>query len=131
MTNKKEWIALAKQAMDRAYVPYSSFPVGACLVGENNKLYLGVNIENVSIGLTNCAERTAIFKAVADGTRSFQHLVVVGNTEDPIAPCGACRQVLVEFCDPDLPVTLVSAITDECLETTLGALMPYAFLDQA
>lgn len=126
MKAKEEWIGLARQAMKNAYVPYSDFPVGACLVADDNTIFLGVNVENASIGLTNCAERTAVFKAVAAGYRDFQHLVVVGNTPEPIAPCGACRQVLLEFCKPDMPVTLVSE-NDEVLETTIGDLMPYGF----
>lgn len=129
MKAKQEWIDLARKAMKNAYVPYSEFPVGACLVAEDNTIFLGVNVENVSYGLTNCAERTAMFKAIAAGQRQFQHLVVVGNTDKPIAPCGACRQVLVEFCEADMPVTLVSA-DNEVLETTMAGLLPYAFTDQ-
>lgn len=126
MTAKQSWIQIATEALSQAYVPYSQFPVGACLVTKEGNTYQGVNIENASFGLTNCAERTAIFKAVSEGERAFQHLVVAGNTPEPIAPCGACRQVISEFCAPDMPVTLVgkNGVTKE---TTVAALLPYAF----
>lgn len=126
MTVKKEWLAYADDAMKNAYVPYSSFPVGACLVTTENQVYQGVNIENASYGLTNCAERTAIFKAVSEGHRNFKHLVIKGNTPEPISPCGACRQVMVEFCSPDMPITLVGKNGVQ-METTVAKLLPYAF----
>lgn len=126
MNAKKEWIEVAEQALEKAYVPYSHFPVGACLVTRDGKLYQGLNIENASYGLSNCAERTAIFKAVSEGERHFQHLVIAGKTPDPISPCGACRQVMVEFFESEMPVTLVGAhgVTKE---TTVGELLPYYF----
>lgn len=129
MTAKSEWIAIAEDALTKAYVPYSQFPVGACLVTEDGKTYQGLNIENASYGLTNCAERTAIFKAVSEGQRKFSHLVVAGHTPNPIAPCGACRQVIAEFCGPNMPVTLVgeNGVTKE---TTVAQLLPYAFTDE-
>lgn len=80
-----------------AYVPYSHFPVSAVLVGKNGQIFTGVNIENASFGLTNCAERTAVFKAVSEGVTDFSELLVYGETEKPISPCGACRQVMVYF----------------------------------
>lgn len=126
MTAKEEWIQAAKEASQKAYIPYSHFPVGACLVSEAGNLYLGCNIENASFGLSNCAERTAIFKAVSEGERTFQHLVIYGETKEPISPCGACRQVLAEFCAPEMPVTLV-AQNGQCKETSVGALLPYSF----
>ena len=126
---KQEWINTAIEALDKAYVPYSHFPVGACLVTESGKIYQGINIENASFGLTNCAERTAFFKAVAEGERSFTHVVVAGHTPDPISPCGACRQVMAEFCAPDMPVTLVgdNGVTKA---TTVRELLPYAFTEK-
>lgn len=129
MQEKKEWIEIAVAALDQAYVPYSHFPVGACLVTADGKTYQGVNIENASFGLTNCAERTAFFKAVSEGERNFQHLVVAGHTPEPISPCGACRQVMSEFCDPSMPVTLVG---DEGVikEMTVSQLLPYSFTDK-
>ena len=126
---KKEWIDTAVSALDKAYVPYSKFPVGACLVSKNGTIYQGLNIENASYGLTNCAERTAFFKAVSEGEKEFQHLVVAGHTPEPISPCGACRQVMVEFCAPDMPVTLVG--DDGVIkETTVEGLLPYYFTNK-
>ncbi len=126
---EQQWIAVATAALDKAYVPYSHFPVGACLVTKEGKLYQGLNIENASYGLSNCAERTAIFKAVSEGERDFQHLVVAGHTPDPIAPCGACRQVIAEFCAPDMPVTLVGD-NGVMKETTVAELLPYTFTNK-
>ncbi|MFV0560424.1 MAG: cytidine deaminase [Enterococcus sp.] len=123
---KKEWITCAETALTKAYVPYSHFPVGACLVTEDGKIYQGVNIENASFGLTNCAERTAFFKAISEGEKNFQHLVIAGHTPEPISPCGACRQVMVEFCLPNMPVTLVGD-KGVIKETTVQELLPYAF----
>lgn len=129
MTAKQEWIETAVAALDKAYVPYSHFPVGACLVTKDGKIYQGLNIENASYGLSNCAERTAFFKAVSEGEKDFVHLVIAGHTPEPISPCGACRQVMVEFCPPTMPVTLVG---DEGVikETTVGELLPYYFTNK-
>ncbi|EOT38891.1 cytidine deaminase [Enterococcus dispar] len=129
MKAKEEWINVATEALTKAYVPYSHFPVGACLVTKAGKIYQGLNIENASYGLANCAERTAFFKAVSEGEREFSHLVVAGHTPEPISPCGACRQVMAEFCPPDMPVTLVgeNGVTKE---TTVGELLPYSFTDK-
>lgn len=129
MKAKEDWIQTAVDALDKAYVPYSHFPVGACLVTKDGKVYQGLNIENASYGLSNCAERTAIFKAISEGEREFQHLVVAGHTPEPIAPCGACRQVIAEFCQSDMPVTLVGddGVTKE---TTVGELLPYSFTNK-
>jgi cytidine deaminase len=129
MTAKQEWLAIADDALTKAYVPYSNFPVGACLVTKTGQTYQGVNIENASYGLTNCAERTAIFKAVSEGARDFQHLVIAGHTPAPISPCGACRQVMAEFCAPDMPVTLVGE-QGVIKETTVAELLPYAFTEK-
>lgn len=126
MSAKKEWIEVAIDGMEKAYVPYSKFPVGAALITETGEIFQGCNIENASFGLTNCAERTAFFKAVSEGNVAFSHLVVAGATDDPISPCGACRQVMVEFCKPDMPVTLVNTKGD-VKETTVSGLLPYSF----
>ncbi|KAF1304355.1 cytidine deaminase [Enterococcus saccharolyticus] len=126
---QKQWIDTAVAALDKAYVPYSKFPVGACLVTEDGKIYQGLNIENASYGLSNCAERTAIFKAVSEGERNFQHLVVAGHTPNPISPCGACRQVIAEFCSPDMVVTLIGDNGVE-KEMTVAELLPYSFTDE-
>lgn len=111
-----------------AYVPYSHFPVSAVLVAKNGKVFTGVNIENASFGLTNCAERTAIFKAVSEGVHDFSEIVIYGETEKPISPCGACRQVMAEFFEQDLKVTLV-AKDKSTVEMTVGELLPYSFTD--
>ncbi|MDR0200015.1 MAG: cytidine deaminase [Streptococcaceae bacterium] len=120
--------ALAKKASEAAYVPYSHFRVGAVLESSDGRLFTGCNIENISFGLTNCAERTAIFKAISEGVREFKSLTIYGETKDPISPCGACRQVLSEFCPPEMSVTLLSSdLTAKTM--TLGELLPYRFTD--
>lgn len=111
-----------------AYVPYSHFPVSVVLLAKNGQVFTGVNIENASFGLTNCAERTAIFKAVSEGVLDFSEIVIYGETEKPISPCGACRQVMAEFFEKDLKVTLV-AKDKSTVEMTVGELLPYSFTD--
>ena len=123
-----ELIDLAVKTSENAYVPYSHFPIGAVLVTYEGKIYTGVNIENASFGLTNCGERTAIFKAVSEGERSFKELIIYGQTEKPVSPCGACRQVMAEFFEPDLPVTLV-AKNKSTVVMTVKELLPYSFTD--
>ena len=123
-----ELIDLAVKTSENAYVPYSYFPIGAVLVTDEGKIYTGVNIENASFGLTNCGERTAIFKAVSEGERSFKELIIYGQTEKPVSPCGACRQVMAEFFEPDLPVTLV-AKDKSTVVMTVKELLPYSFTD--
>jgi cytidine deaminase len=107
-------MAAALEARQQAYVPYSRFLVGAALLLRDGTIISGCNIENASYGLTNCAERTAIFSAIAQGRRDFVAIAVVGDTEDPISPCGACRQVLFEF-GPTLPVLLGNLRGDRML----------------
>ena len=121
-------IDLVVETTKNAYVPYSHFPVGAVLVAKNGQVFTGVNIENASFGLTNCAERTAIFKAVSEGFLDFEELIVYGETEKPISPCGACRQVMAEFFYQDLPVTLV-AKDKSTVVMTVKELLPYSFTD--
>ena len=121
-------IDLVVETTKNAYVPYSHFPVGAVLVAKNGQVFTGVNIENASFGLTNCAERTAIFKAVSEGFLDFEELIVYGETEKPISPCGACRQVMAEFFKKDLPVTLV-AKDKSTVVMTVKELFPYSFTD--
>ena len=123
-----ELIDLAVKTSEHAYVPYSHFPIGAVLVTDEGKIYTGVNIENASFGMTNCGERTAIFKAVSEGERSFKELIIYGQTEKPVSPCGACRQVMAEFFEPDLPVTLV-AKEKSTVVMTVKELLPYSFTD--
>ena len=121
-------IDLVVETTKNAYVPYSHFPVGAVLVAKNGQVFTGVNIENASFSLTNCAERTAIFKAVSEGFLDFEELIVYGETEKPISPCGACRQVMEEFINQDLPVTLV-AKDKSTVVMTVKELLPYSFTD--
>ena len=123
-----ELIDLAVKTSENAYVPYSHFPIGTVLVTAEGKIYTGVNVENASFGLTNCGERTAIFKAVSEGERSFKELIIYGQTEKPVSPCGACRQVMAEFFEPDLPVTLV-AKNKSTVVMTVKELLPYSFTD--
>ncbi|MBG9535322.1 cytidine deaminase [Bacillus thuringiensis] len=124
--DKKKYIEEANKMLSKAYIPYSKFPVGAVLVTKEGKIYTGCNIENASYGLCNCAERTAIFKAVSEGERDFSYLVITGETDGPISPCGACRQVIAEFCNPKMPVLLTNVKGDE-KEVTVEQLLPGAF----
>jgi cytidine deaminase len=119
----------ADEMLDEAYVPYSRFPVGAALLTKDGQVFTGCNIENASYPLSICAERTAVFKAVSEGERDFEKLVVTGHTEGPISPCGACRQVLVEFCDPDMTVILTNKKGD-IFNTTVSELLPGAFKEK-
>ena len=119
----------ALQAREKSYSPYSGFRVGAALLGESGKVYLGCNVENASYSVTNCAERTALFKAVSEGETHFQAIAIVGgmgeNVQPLCAPCGVCRQALAEFCDGDLRVVLG---TEETLQVyTLAQLLPLSF----
>lgn len=128
MVDYKELLEEAKKAYQNAYVPYSHFSVGAALLDSSGHVHHGCNVENVAYSPTNCAERTAVFRAIADGNRpgTFQALAVVGNTDEPIVPCGVCRQVLAELCGLDMPVILGN-LKGDMRETTLGELLPYAF----
>lgn len=116
----------AKKAREMAYVPYSKFPVGAALKTKQGKIYHGCNIENSAFPMCNCAERTAIFKAVSEGERDFDLLVVTADTERPVPPCGACRQVISELCPKEMKIILTNLNGFE-LETTIEGLLPGAF----
>jgi cytidine deaminase len=114
----------ALAASKNAYAPYSSFPVGAALLLPDGNVITGANVENRSFGLTNCAERTAVFSAIAAGYRTFRAVAIAAPKADyPVSPCGACRQALSEFAPPDTPVIFGPA-EDALVETTLGALFP-------
>ena len=106
----KELMSLAAQAREKSYSPYSGFKVGAALLGKSGKVYLGCNIENAAYTPTNCAERTAIFKAVSEGEKDFVAIAIVGGKGEDYAefcaPCGGCRQVLAEFCNKDFRLVL-------------------------
>ncbi|MEK4230037.1 cytidine deaminase [Solibacillus sp. FSL H8-0538] len=116
----------SKIAREKAYVPYSKFPVGAALLATDGTVYHGCNIENAGYSMTNCAERTAFFKAVSEGVRDFAAIAIVADTERPCSPCGACRQVMSEFCKPDMPVYLTN-LKGDVQQTTVGELLPGAF----
>jgi cytidine deaminase len=105
---KERLLEAAAEAMERAYVPYSKFKVGAALLDSEGNVHYGCNVENAAYGPSNCAERTALFRAVADGhaAGSFQAIAVIGDTPGPITPCGICRQVISELCAPDMPVIM-------------------------
>ncbi|EIT84799.1 cytidine deaminase [Fictibacillus macauensis ZFHKF-1] len=119
-------IEQAVKARQKAYVPYSKFQVGAALLTENDLLFLGCNVENASYGLTNCAERTAIFKAVSEGEQTIKAMAIVGDTEGPISPCGACRQVIAEFCNEQTKIYLAN-LNGDVQETTINELLPGYF----
>ena len=131
MTNR-ELILEAKKARERAYCPYSHHSVGAALLTKEGKLYHGCNVENSAYGPTNCAERTAFFTAICAGDREFAKIAIVGGMDDtdgskPCAPCGVCRQVMSEFCDPDKFFIVLANGEDEPLEFTLREMLPLGF----
>ena len=122
----EEMIKLAKEASNRAYAPYSNFPVGACVLTENDKIYKGCNFENSSYGLAICAERNAIGSAIADGERKIKAVAIYSPKMDNCTPCGACRQVLSEFaCAQGLDV--VVQIGDGIKVYNLNELLPETF----
>ena len=123
--NPNELIAIAFRAMENAHAPYSNFRVGAALLCADGKVFEGCNVENASFGLTNCAERTAVFSAICAGETQFKALAIAASSEPAPFPCGACRQVLAEFCGPELPVYIAGS--DGCKTTTLGELLPHSF----
>ena len=120
----KKLIAEAKRVREFAYCPYSNFAVGAAVLGASGKIYGGCNVENASFSVSNCAERTAIYKAVAAGEKDVLALAVVAQGTEPIPPCGACRQVIAEF---NIPHILMANLADEVREMTLEELLPGAF----
>lgn len=123
---RNKLIEAAKEARNFAYAPYSQFPVGAALLTTNDKVYTGANIENASFSLCMCAERVAIFKALSEGEKQFQALAVVADTKEPVSPCGACRQVFMEFCHPSMKVIL-SNLNGKFLEMSVQELLPLNF----
>lgn len=114
----------ARRAREAAYAPYSQFEVGAALRCGSGKIYHGCNVENKAFSVTNCAERTAIFQAVAAGEEDFLALAVIAATEQPVAPCGACRQVMAEF---RVERVIMGNLTGEAREMRLAELLPVAF----
>jgi cytidine deaminase len=128
--NNKDLVKAAFAAMDNAYSPYSHCKVGAALLTREGKVYLGCNVENASYGATNCAERTAFFKAISEGEREFSKIAIVGGFEgdvtDMFMPCGVCRQVMAEFCDKDFEV-LVACGQEDFKVFKLSELLPHSF----
>lgn len=127
----KELIATAVRQLDFSYSPYSGFKVGAALLAKGGKIYTGCNIENAAYTPTNCAERTAFFKAVSEGVKQFEAICIVGGKNGVLteyaAPCGVCRQVMMEFCNPD-SFQIILAVSEEQYEIfTLKQLMPQGF----
>lgn len=120
-------IETAIAAKENAYVPYSHFRVGAALLTKTGKIYSGCNIENAAFTPTNCAERTAFFKAISEGEHEFEAIVVNGDADDYLFPCGVCRQVMLEFCDPKEFRVIVAKNTADYKEFTLAELIPGAF----
>ncbi len=119
-------IKAAKGAMQNSYSKYSEFKVGAAVLGDNDKIYVGTNIENVSYGLSMCAERTAIFAAISDGVRYIKALSVIGDSDDLVSPCGACRQVLLEFADDSTNVIFANRFCEYEVKN-VADLIPFAF----
>lgn len=119
----------AKKASKNTYSPYSKFPVGASLITKNNQIFIGCNVENASYGLTNCAERTCLFSAYANGVKKedILALVIYSPASEFVYPCGACRQVMVELLDMDCKVYLVHGECEDLKETTVKELMPFSF----
>ena len=122
---EEQLVLAALDARTKAYAPYSHFLVGAALLGEDGRIYTGCNVENVTLGLTVCAERTAVLKAVSEGCRRFELLVVCVDVSPLVAPCGLCRQALVEF-GRDLDIVLVN-LAGERARVSLADILPRAF----
>jgi len=122
----RQLVEMARQARERAYAPYSHFPVGAALLGRSGRVYTGCNVENASYPLTTCAERAAVIKAVSEGEREFEAMAVI--TATGATPCGACRQILHEFGGPDGDLRVIVADTDGHVRTfTIAELLPAGF----
>lgn len=123
----KSLIKEAIAAKEMAYVPYSHFRVGAALLTKDGKIYRGCNIENVAFTPTNCAERTAFFKAISEGEKEFAAIAVTGDADDYLYPCGVCRQVMVEFCDLQEFKVVVANTEEDYKVYSLGELVPGVF----
>ncbi len=127
----KELVLKAIKAMEQAYTPYSHFQVGAALLTEEGRIYTGCNIENAAYTPTNCAERTAFFKAVSEGERNFKAIAIVGGKDGVLTtytpPCGVCRQVMMEFCNPKTFRIFLAKSTEEIRKMTLEELLPQGF----
>jgi len=123
---KEELLAAARRAREKAYAPYSNFRVGAAVLGSDGRIYSGCNVENDSLGLTCCAERNAIFAMVAAGETEIREILVIGETEEFLPPCGACRQVIAEFAPPSAIVHMCNR-TGASRDITVSELVPFIF----
>lgn len=119
-------LEMAEEAKEKAYVPYSNFKVGAALLTKSQKVYTGCNVEVASYGATNCAERTAIFKAVSEGEREFEAIAIASSNEDETFPCGICRQVIVEF-GKDIKIILGNSKKGLVKVYDINELLPHSF----
>jgi cytidine deaminase len=126
MKTVEKLLEAAKKVKENAYAPYSHFHVGAALITGTGKIYTGCNVENTSYGLTICAERNAIFKMISEGEHRIAEILVIGDTEEFLPPCGACRQVMTEFSTNDTVVYLCNK-QGQWQKTTMGELMPFTF----
>jgi len=128
--NATKLLAHARKASENAHAPYSQFRVGAAVVDDQGRVFTGANVENASYGLAMCAERVAIFTAIAAGAHAITAIAVAAERSHGVTPCGACRQVMAEFCKPDVPVWIDSGAPQPSA-FTVGGLLPEAFLPQA
>ena len=124
MKRMDKLITAARAAREKSYSPYSHFAVGAAVECRDGRIYTGCNIENAAYGLCNCAERTAIFKAVSEGQQDFTAIAIIADTADPCPPCGACRQVISEF---DIPTIIMANMQGARKSVTLAEILPYSF----
>ncbi|QKY69177.1 cytidine deaminase [Lentibacillus sp. CBA3610] len=124
--SSQELLDKAREIKEKAYVPYSEFPVGAALLSQSGKIYTGCNIENAAYPVSCCAERVAIFKAISDGESDFTEMAVVADTERPVPPCGSCRQVMSEFFNSDTKINLTN-IHNYTKTVTMEELLPFSF----
>ncbi len=129
--NRQELMKLALEARERSYSPYSNYRVGAALLGESGTVYLGCNVENAAYSPGICAERTAFVKAVSEGERNFRAIAIVGGpakgAPETAPPCGVCRQVMMEFCNPDTFEIVLGTGPKDCGSYTLAELLPQGF----
>jgi cytidine deaminase len=123
---KEELLAAARLAREKAYAPYSNFPVGAAVLGAGGRIFSGCNVENSSLGLTCCAERNAIFAMIAAGEKEIREVLVIGSTEEFLPPCGACRQVIAEFASPQAVVHMCNR-SGVSRDATVSELVPFIF----
>ncbi|OOG48200.1 cytidine deaminase [Rhodanobacter sp. C06] len=127
-TPHDELLTLARTAREQAHAPYSGFAVGALVLARDGRRFAGCNVENAAYGLCNCAERTALFAAIAAGCKpgDFAAIAVIADCDGPVSPCGACRQVMYELCGGDMPVLLAN-LRGDTAQTSVAALLPGAF----